>query len=66
MTDPNTSAAEPPPRLVEGVDYDIERGRWVFTAAYHLRRGTCCASGCRHCPYDPPGGGKAPPKAVED
>ena len=23
----------------------------VFTAAYHLRRGTCCNSGCRHCPY---------------
>jgi len=24
----------------------------VFTAAYHLRRGYCCNSGCRHCPYD--------------
>jgi Family of unknown function (DUF5522) len=23
----------------------------VFTAAYHLKRGTCCNSGCRHCPY---------------
>jgi hypothetical protein len=23
----------------------------VFTAAYHLRRGFCCNSGCRHCPY---------------
>ena len=23
----------------------------VFTAQYHLRRGTCCDSGCRHCPY---------------
>ena len=23
----------------------------VFTAAYHLRRGSCCHSGCRHCPY---------------
>ena len=23
----------------------------VFTAAYHLRRGYCCGSGCRHCPY---------------
>ena len=66
MTDPNTPAAELPPRLVEGVDYVIECGRWVFTAAYHLRRGTCCASGCRHCPYDPPAGGKALPKAVED
>jgi hypothetical protein len=23
----------------------------VFTEAYHLRRGWCCQSGCRHCPY---------------
>ena len=23
----------------------------VFTAAYHLKRGSCCHSGCRHCPY---------------
>jgi Family of unknown function (DUF5522) len=26
-------------------------GYWVFTAAHLLERGTCCASGCRHCPY---------------
>jgi hypothetical protein len=23
----------------------------VFTAAYHLKRGFCCNSDCRHCPY---------------
>lgn len=23
----------------------------VFTAQYHLRRGYCCNSGCRHCPF---------------
>jgi len=23
----------------------------VFTEKYHLRRGWCCQSGCRHCPY---------------
>jgi hypothetical protein len=23
----------------------------VFTAAYHLRRGYCCNSDCRHCPF---------------
>jgi hypothetical protein len=23
----------------------------VFTRQYHLRRGYCCGSGCRHCPY---------------
>jgi hypothetical protein len=26
----------------------------VFTAAYHLKRGYCCESGCRHCPYRDP------------
>ena len=24
----------------------------VFTSAYLLRRGVCCGSGCRHCPFD--------------
>ena len=23
----------------------------VFTEQYHLRRGYCCNSSCRHCPY---------------
>ncbi|HEX4140844.1 MAG TPA: cysteine-rich CWC family protein [Candidatus Methylacidiphilales bacterium] len=32
-------------------DYYLEEGRYVFTAAYHLKRGFCCDSGCRHCPY---------------
>lgn len=36
------------------VDYVIENGRLVFTAAYLLRRGKCCGSGCRHCPYRQP------------
>ena len=31
---------------------DPTTGFEVFTAAYHLRRGTCCGSGCRHCPFD--------------
>ena len=30
-----------------------ENGFVVFTAAYHLSRGSCCGSGCRHCPYEP-------------
>lgn len=37
--------------LVEGIDYRLENGLLVFTAAYHLRRGSCCHSGCRHCPW---------------
>jgi hypothetical protein len=40
------------PQLKEGEDYYVERGAMVFTAAYHLRRGNCCESGCRHCPYE--------------
>jgi Family of unknown function (DUF5522) len=37
--------------LVPGIDYYIENGRWVFTAHYLQKRGYCCESGCRHCPY---------------
>lgn len=32
-------------------DYYFEGPYMVFTASYHLRRGYCCNSGCRHCPY---------------
>jgi hypothetical protein len=41
---------------VEGEDFYREGGYIVFTARYHLRRGRCCGSGCRHCPYDEGGG----------
>lgn len=34
-----------------GEDYYREGAMIVFTARYHLRRGYCCESGCRHCPY---------------
>ena len=37
--------------LNEGRDYYDENGRMVFTASYLQRRGYCCGSGCRHCPY---------------
>ncbi len=30
---------------------DPETGFKVFTEVYHLRRGSCCGAGCRHCPY---------------
>lgn len=32
-------------------DFYIENGYVVFTEFYHLKRGNCCKSGCRHCPY---------------
>lgn len=41
----------PPPPLVEG-DFYLEGGFMVFTRAYHLKRGFCCKSRCRHCPWD--------------
>ena len=31
--------------------YLSPEGYIVFTAAYHLKRGYCCKSGCKHCPY---------------
>jgi len=37
--------------MIEGVHYYIENGYFVFTALYHLLRGKCCQSGCKHCVY---------------
>ena len=37
--------------LIENLDYYLENGVFVFTEFYHLERGYCCESGCRHCPY---------------
>jgi hypothetical protein len=42
---------QPTPPQLEPEDYYFEGGLMVFTAAYHLKRGSCCHSGCRHCPY---------------
>jgi len=35
----------------ESPDYYLEHGLMVFTADFLKRRGFCCRSGCRHCPY---------------
>jgi hypothetical protein len=37
----------------EGIHYYMDGERVVFTALFHIQRGQCCGSGCRHCPYDP-------------
>jgi hypothetical protein len=50
MNDKSKSKTTPGP-LVEGRDYYIENGLYVFTAYYLQQRGYCCKSGCRHCPY---------------
>ena len=44
---------DPLPTQNEEEDEDgyMEGPYYVFTAAYHLKRGYCCGSNCRHCPY---------------
>lgn len=37
--------------LEEGDYYITPEGYRCFTEQYHLKRGYCCESGCRHCPY---------------
>ncbi len=37
--------------LLAGDVYYTPEGYLVFTAQYHRRRGYCCQSGCRHCPF---------------
>jgi hypothetical protein len=46
------SSTNPLPKLIEGRDFYLENGLMVFTGEYLLKRGYCCASGCRHCPYE--------------
>jgi hypothetical protein len=35
----------------EATYVDPASGFQVFTAAFLLQRGTCCDTGCRHCPF---------------
>jgi hypothetical protein len=44
-----TEAFEPSELAPE--DFYLDGPYMVFTAAYHLKRGYCCNSECRHCPY---------------
>lgn len=43
-------SVEMPPKVLPG-DFYFHNGLMVFTEQYHLRRGHCCGSNCRHCPY---------------
>ncbi len=37
---------------LDSEDYYLsEEGYVIFTEKYHLKRGYCCKSGCKHCPY---------------
>lgn len=52
-----------PPEVMAAHDHAVAAGRdWypdpatgfmVLTAEFLAARGTCCGSGCRHCPYPP-------------
>ena len=33
--------------------YTNADGYLVFTERHHLKRGSCCGCGCRHCPFEP-------------
>jgi hypothetical protein len=48
VPEPTAKPSEP---LVEGRDYYMDGPYLVFTREYHLKRGSCCKSGCRHCPW---------------
>ncbi|MCB0793623.1 MAG: hypothetical protein KDB88_02705 [Flavobacteriales bacterium] len=37
--------------LEPGDYYFSEEGFLVYTEQFHTKRGYCCQSGCRHCPY---------------
>ena len=34
-------------------DFYWEDGKIIMTEEYHKRRGYCCGSGCKYCPYSP-------------
>lgn len=39
-------------QLTEGIDFNYdENGLMILTREYLLKRGKCCQSGCRNCPY---------------
>jgi len=31
--------------------YTTNEGFIIFTEKYHRKRGRCCESGCKHCPF---------------
>lgn len=50
-TKPAPLAPQAPAPIPTTEDFYYEGSLVVFTAAYHLKRGYCCNSDCRHCPY---------------
>lgn len=40
--------------FIEGRDYTLEKGMVILTEYYLTKRGSCCSSGCKNCPYTQP------------
>jgi len=53
-TQPAAIEPTPVPQQLAPEDFYMDGLYLVFTAAYHLKRGYCCHSGCRHCPWRDP------------
>jgi hypothetical protein len=51
MTLSDQNDKKPNSKFAEGDYYLSPEGFIVFTEQYHLKRGYCCKSGCKHCPY---------------
>lgn len=49
--DEESKLAKIEPEFKEGLDYYFENGLMVLTANFLRKRGYCCNSGCRNCPY---------------
>ena len=49
--EPQLPQADADQATLQAEDFYYEGPYVVFTAAYHLKRGFCCNSDCRHCPY---------------
>ena len=39
--------------FIQGKDYYLEKGQVIMTEEYLTKRGTCCGSFCRYCPFWP-------------
>ncbi len=50
MQNEGADSFEKPP-LERDEFYLSKDGYIIFTEKYHLKRGYCCQSGCKHCPY---------------
>lgn len=51
LNDDDFSLFNKKPKLDPEDYYYSDEGFIVFTEKYHLKRGYCCKSGCKHCPY---------------